>query len=303
MYSDITAEKLQAGFITLFRGRADVYGHDEGRCVKEPLDTSVFNQHLTGGNSIGVYPIVPTQGDFKVVWGCSDIDIEDIVRATNLRDALKEAGVTSYVERSRSKGYHVWVFAPELVHAKDMRRMFLAAHQVADIPPIEVNPKQETLNGTNYGNYVRLPYPNGLNEMPTRRVILDRNNQPVPMDIFIPYALEHRTDPTLITKLAGYYTEPVYQHTAPLQMDTPTSVRDALTNLSPLGKVIWRDGPLPSKDRSTTLSHLGHECVRSGLNPSETRTVIADADRRWGKYHLRTNGDMEIDKLVMRVFR
>lgn len=296
-------DELAQGFITLFRGRADVYGHEEGRCVKETLTPERFENHLTGGEPIGVYPIVPVQGDFKVVWGCSDIDIEDLSMARDLQKALETVGVTSYVERSRSKGYHVWVFATQLVHAKDMRRMFLAAHQVANIPPREVNPKQETLNGTNYGNYVRLPYPNGLNEVPLKRVILDKHDNPTPMSVFIPHALAHRTDPTLICKLAGYYVEPVQQHTAPIQMDTPMSVRDALTNLSPLGKVIWRDGPLPTKDRSSTLAHLGHECVRSGLNPSETRTVLGDADRRWGKYHLRPNGEMEIDKLVMRVFR
>ena len=72
---------------------------------------------------------------------------------------------------------------------------------------------------------------------------------------------------------------------------------------SPLGRVIWRDGPLAGRDRSSTLAKLGHECVRSGLNPSQTRVVVDDADRRWGKYYGRANGALEIDKLVERVFR
>jgi hypothetical protein len=74
-----------------------------------------------------------------------------------------------------------------------------------------------------------------------------------------------------------------------------------MESLSPLGKVIWRDGPLAGKDRSTTLAKLGHECVRSGLNPSQTKTIVRTADNRWGKYHLRPNGELEIDKLVVRV--
>ena len=76
---------------------------------------------------------------------------------------------------------------------------------------------------------------------------------------------------------------------------------EAMTVLSPLGKVIWRDGPLQGRDRSSTLAKLGHECVRAGLNPSQTKTVLRTADQRWGKYHLRHNGDIEIDKLVFRV--
>jgi hypothetical protein len=30
--------------------------------------------------------------------------------------------------------------------------------------------------------------------------------------------------------------------------------------------------------------------------------LITDADLRWGKYHMRPNGESEIDKLVVRVF-
>jgi hypothetical protein len=71
--------------------------------------------------------------------------------------------------------------------------------------------------------------------------------------------------------------------------------------LKPLAKVIWRDGPLPGNDRSSTLARLGFECAETGLNPSQTKIVLQTADKRWGKYHLRANGEMEIDKLVIRV--
>lgn len=298
----MTNEELRDQFILLFRGRGDAYGHEEGRCVKEPLTPDVFMRHLLGDEPIGVYPLVPPKN--ICVWGCSDIDIEDISLATTLRDALEAAGVTCFIERSRSKGYHVWVFAKGVVSARDMRRMFLAAHQVANIPPREVNPKQESLSGANYGNYVRLPYVGALvNDTPERRVILDHNLQPVQFEKFLRQAVETRVEPELITQLAGFYKEPVAQNPTNFSMDTPVSVKQALVNLTPLGKVIWRDGPLPNKDRSNTLAHLAHECVRSGLTPSETRVVIADADKRWGKYHLRANGDQEIDKLVVRVYK
>jgi hypothetical protein len=294
---------LRDNFITLFRGRGDAYGHEEGRCVKQPLSLDVFTRHLQGTEPIGVYPTVPHGKDFICAWGCSDIDIEDISLAVTLKEALESAGVACWIERSRSKGYHVWVFAEKPVHAKDMRRMFLAAHQVADIPPREVNPKQEFLSGANYGNYVRLPYVGAfVNDTPEKRVILDDNLQPVQFATFIESAMATRVSAELIVRLASFYKEPEPQHTV-LNLDTPTSVREALVGLSPLGKVIWRDGPLPSKDRSTTLAHLAHECVRSGLTPSETRVIIIDADKRWGKYHARANGEMEIDKLVVRVYK
>lgn len=301
----MTNEEMLDRFILLFRGRGDAYGHEEGRCVKQQLTPDVFRSHLSGVEPIGVYPTVPRANDqFICVWGCSDIDIEDVSLATTLRDALESAGVNCWIERSRSKGYHVWVFSKGLVTARDMRRMFLAAHQVANIPPREVNPKQETLSGANYGNYVRLPYVGAfVDETPERRVMLDRDLQPIPFTEFLATAVDTLVEPELISKLAGYYKEPVPQNPTNFTMDTPVSVKTALVNLSPLGKVIWRDGPLPNKDRSNTLAHLAHECVRSGLTPSETRVVIGDADKRWGKYHLRANGEMEIDKLVVRVYK
>lgn len=289
------------GFVSLFRGRGDVYGHEEGRCVKEPLTPELFRQHLGGVQAIGVYPMVPIGSVHHVVWGCSDIDIEDLAGARKIQSALSAVRVVSFVERSRSKGYHVWVFAEEVVPASDMRRMLLCAHQVAEYPAREVNPKQETLATGQYGNYVRLPYFNAEDMTDSHRRILDEHNEAMSLQDFVDVAMVSKTPANIISELAKLWQEPVVQHTV-LDMSQSVSVKEALAQLSPLGKVIWRDGPLPTKDRSTTLARLGHECVRSCMSPSETKIVLVDADKRWGKYHLRPNGELEIDKLVVRVF-
>lgn len=287
-------------FITLFRGRGDVYGHEEGRCVKEPLTIDVFREHLDGGNPIGVYPVVPHNKEFYVTWGCCDIDYESYDDAYKIQQALATVGVTAWIERSRSKGYHVWVFSENLVHAKQMRRMLLLAHQVADVPAREVNPKQESLGYGQYGNYVRLPYP--ASHLSTqRRVVLKNEQEYYDLADFVDLACANRTPAPLIADIAAMWKEPEY-HAATVIYETEPSVREALANLSPLGKVIWRDGPLEGRDRSSTLTKLAHECVRSGLDPSCTKVVVTDADKRWGKYHLRPNGEYEIDKLVVRVF-
>lgn len=291
-------------FMRFFRGRLDAYGSEEGGCVKQPVTYDLFCEHFAGTTPIGIYPIVPYHGDYWCVWGCSDIDIEDYSLAVNLQAALAAGGVTSHIERSRSKGYHVWVFSFEPVLAKDMRRMFLAAHQVADIPPREVNPKQETLVGASYGNYVRLPYASydEVGASSDKRRMLASFTEPIPLKDWLDFAESNLTAKVTIERLASFYKPPV----ATVQFNEDyvpcESLPDAKRKLSPLGKVIWRDGPLQGRDRSSTLAKLGHECVRSGLNPSETKVVLVDADLRWGKYHNRTNGELEIDKLVQRVF-
>ena len=294
-------EQIVGMFTTLFRGRGDVYGHEEGRCVKEPLTPELFRQHLDGVQAIGVYPMVPIGSVHHVVWGCSDIDIEDLAGARKIQSALLAVKVVSFIERSRSKGYHVWVFAEEVVPASDMRRMLLCAHQVAEYPAREVNPKQETLATGHYGNYVRLPYFKAEDMTDSHRRILDEHNEAMSLQDFVEVAMVSKTPANIISELAKLWQEPVVQHTV-LDMSQSVSVKEALAQLSPLGKVIWRDGPLPTKDRSTTLARLGHECVRSCMSPSETKIVLVDADKRWGKYHLRSNGELEIDKLVVRVF-
>ena len=294
---------------TLFRGRTDVYGHNEGRCVKEPLTDEVLNAHLEGKAPMGVYPMVPKDGEHYVVWGCSDFDTTDALdNAIKLYDTLEVVGITSWIERSRSKGYHVWVFAETPVHAKDMRNMFLAAHAVAEVPALEVNPKQPTLGVGQYGNYVRLPYPDVHDAYTDKQRFLYRQNieagnhgeSKVLFLDFCRKAMAQRTPAMLIESIAGMYKEhkPVTINTDYLYDAT---LDEAMQSLSALGKVIWRDGPLEGNDRSRTLTKLGHECVRSGLNPSQTKTIIKTADIRWGKYHLRTNGEDEIDKLVVRV--
>ena len=289
-------------FIKLFRGRGDVYGSEEGGCIKSPLTTQVFTDHLNGVTPIGVYPMVPIKGDWYTVWGCTDIDTGDLQAAINLQEAFKEIGIKAYIEKSRSKGYHVWVFASEPVLAKDMRRMFLACHQVVDYPAREVNPKQESLSSSmQYGNYVRLPYPNYPDLSAPNRRIIRRDETPVSLDDFLDSAERNLVDPATVKLLAGYYKPPVTK-TINTNYEQCESLPIAMRNLNPLGKVIWRDGPLEGNDRSRTLVRLGHECVASGLNPSETKVVLTDADLRWGKYHLRTNGESEIDKIIIRIF-
>lgn len=295
-------------FVKLFAGRDDVYGSNEGGCVKERLTAEVLTKHFNGTAPIGVYPVVPKGDKCYVGWGCVDFDTAEAQQhATALHDALLEAGVTSWIERSRSKGFHVWVFAESPVLAETMRNMLIVACQVAEVPTTEVNPKQTTLAKGSYGNYVRLPYPNFHEPYTDRQRMIRREHmsvhhplQPMLFMDFIKEANASRVPVELIQHIADMYQPPVKQ-TINNSVVYDASLDEAMQFLSPLGKVIWRDGPLAGKDRSSTLVKLGYETVRSGLNPSQTRIVLRTADQRWGKYHLRHDGDLEIDKLVMRV--
>lgn len=290
-------------FKKLFRGRGDVWGHDEGRCVKQPITDEHWQDHLAGRSGMGVYPAVPVpDGRVLCVWGCTDIDIEDYGRATLLADTLREVGITTFIERSRSKGYHVWLFAAGPVSATDMRNLQLVAHQVADIPPIEVNPKQTDVTLRKYGNYVRLPYFGGLVDTPDRRVILDAYGDPMPLAYFLDAAYATLTPVDTIAQVAAMYRAPKPERASIDINELDDDIATVLRGISPLGYVVWRDGPLEGNDRSRTLMRLGHLCRDSGMSPSETMIVVRDADRRWGKFHSRDDCDMQLTNLVSRVF-
>lgn len=281
-------------FVSLFRGRGDCYGHWDGGCVREKLTRERFASHLDGSEHIGVYPAFNVGDVTSTVWGCTDIDYDKVEEPLAISSALAAKGVTSWLEKTR-KGYHLWAFATTLVPAVDMRRMFLAAHQVVGVPAKEVNPKQEKLVGNQVGNYVRLPYPGGLEE---RRIYLD--GERLDVDNFVAAAHASRTTPETVAELAAYWTPP--KATSYITSQPSQDMQQAARALSPVGRIIFRDGPLPERDRSTTLLRLAYECRDAGLAPEDCLILMEDADLRWGKFMQRPNGQTELIKLIVKSY-
>jgi hypothetical protein len=291
------AEDKVGDFVTLFRGRGDCYGSWEGGCVREPLTFESFANHLERGPHIGVYPCVTASGKTLCVWGCSDIDYDEPAHAWILADALSHVGVTAWVEKT-ARGYHVWVFATELTPASDMRRMFLAAHKVVDLPPKEVNPKQETLERGQVGNYVRLPYPNIGSG---KRVMVNRDGSPISFDDFIASAIGSRINPERVGEIAKLYKAPTVE--ARDYGQPSADLASTVRSLSVAGRAIYRDGPLEGRDRSTTLVRLAYECKQANIHPADALRILEDADLRWGKYMARgERGHVELEKLLVRAY-
>jgi hypothetical protein len=283
-------------FIDLFSGRTDAHGTWEGGCAKVAVNQASFMGHLIGDEGIGIYPVTP---DNYTRWGCSDIDVPDLDAVRNLQTALAIKEVRTWVERSR-RGYHLWLFATEPVPAAIMRRCLLAAHQVCDYPAKEVNPKQETVtNG--YGNYVRLPYFGGWDKQPTERIVLDDDETPLDLATFVDKAHKQRVTPDKIQAVAQLWKPPV---NAPAFVRTgkPMSLGELKYLISGYTYTILNDGPLEGSDRSSTLVRLASRLRADGLMPAETLSVLIEADKKWGKYHSRENGEMYLEQIVMKVY-
>lgn len=296
-----TTRNLLEDFIQLFRGRGDAYGGWEGTCIRRPLTPQVFESHLNGSELIGVYPLVPFEGGWGCVWGCTDIDVDDLDAARNLQMALSMKNIISWVERTR-KGYHVWVFANTLVPASTMRRALLSAHQAINYPAKEVNPKQED-PGSGLGNYVRLPYPKGYAGIPENRYVMDDDDKPLELERFIDLAIVNRNNREELQDIADLFKMPDVRPVRLSRLsEVSHDIRVLLHRATSVTFVIWRDGPLEGSDRSSTLWRMAQRLKTEGFQPEEVLSLVRSADERWGKFYMRADGETEIMKLVERVF-
>ena len=282
-------------FMSLFGGRTDAHGTWEGGSKKSPVSYETFAKHLYGEELIGIYPL--TDGS-TVRWGCSDIDIDDLDSARNLQVAFGMKSIPSFVEKT-VRGFHVWVFANDWIPAPIMRRAFLSAHEVIGLAPKEVNPKQEQVNGL--GNYVRLPYPGGIDYIPENRYMLfKKDDTPMTLKQFLESAQESRVNINLLRPLAEKHrpkTRAVLD-----QLQTSASVQEALTHVNAFVKNIWRNGPFESRDRSNTLCKMVHKMHEHGTPMNMAYIILADADKRWGKFHLRTDCVEQLVKIVEDIY-
>lgn len=280
-------------FASVFDGRKDAYGAWEGMAVHKTVSYATYAEHLYGSELIGIYPLTD---EATVKWGCSDIDTDDLDAARNLQTALMVKGVHSYVEKTR-RGYHVWVFADEWVPAAIMRRALLSAHEAIGYPAKEVNPKQE--EASSLGNYVRLPYPNGMNEMPENRYMLNPNDTPMDFDTFISEVDEHLVSVHQLKPLADLHQPRKRATIIPV---TSASVREALSYVNGYVANIWKYGPLEGRDRSNTLCKMVHHMHEQGTPIQYAFTILKDADKRWGKFHLRPDCDDQLSKIISDIY-
>ena len=282
-------------FMSLFGGRTDAYGTWEGGSVKADVAYSTFARHLYGQELVGIYPLTDNS---TVMWGCTDIDVDEIDLALNLKTAFEIKGIQSFVEKTR-RGYHVWVFADDWIPAPIMRRAFLAAHEAVKVPAKEVNPKQEEATGL--GNYVRLPYPNGINEMPENRYVLSEATlEPISLKEFLTEAKQTRTSINLLRPLAELHTprKRATLDVTSVRMD----VQEALDYVSPYVATVWRNGPVGDLDRSNILCMMVHKMREYGTPINHAYTVLVDADKRWGKFHNRPDATEQLVKIVEDIY-
>ncbi len=154
-----TAEKIRI-FKGLFMGLRGVYGTYDTktgrvRQVKDAVTDDVILAHLTGKQSYGVYLLVGNRTGALAV----DFDQNELCLPISFVAGARRYGMPAYIERSKSKGYHVWMFFEK--GGVPARKARLIANKIlADMgkPQTEIFPKQDVLaDGVSYGNFIHAP--------------------------------------------------------------------------------------------------------------------------------------------------
>jgi hypothetical protein len=312
-----------AAFIRLFEGNEEAYGADEGGCVR---GDPPWEAHLAGDTPMGVYPIKvydptspgPLASAFTVQWGCVDLDVKSAkkpsgdyatekdasVAAWNLVKVLAALDIAAFVERTRSKGRHVWVFADQWVPAAAMRRALIVACKLAEVTTREVNPKQERLDEGQLGNYVRLPYPGVAINHDADRQVMVRPGLHVPYDYetFVADAEASLVSLRTLSDIAQHYVPP-------LKSEVPTSPVETYTGdllklarrLGGRGFVVFKNGPVTG-DRSAALQYIAHYAFEGDLTYDQAYTLVEDLDQRVGKYVGRSDREKRLHDIVGRAY-
>lgn len=173
-----TTEQKVAVFRACFSGLPHVYGtydpaSGRARQVKQPVTDAVILAHLQGKRPYGVYLLVNDQTRAVAV----DFDVDDLDPPMSFRDGALDYGLATYIERSKSKDYHVWMFLDEAgVPAAKARLVVGRILDEIGQPNTEVFPKHDRLDTrAMYGNYIYAPLFGAL--VPQgRTVFLDPSN-------------------------------------------------------------------------------------------------------------------------------
>lgn len=154
---------------------------------RAPNDRDLIG-HLKGTQTMGVYQVRPS--DNTVRWLCIDVDadteegyalLQEHTKAV-VRAAYRLVGNAFLVEWSGSRGYHVWVFFSESVHAAKAQTIGRAIEQTVSPQPsvhIEVYPKQTSVK--NFGNLVKIPL--GIHKKTgNRSLFINSKFEPYPLE-------------------------------------------------------------------------------------------------------------------------
>ncbi len=293
---------LVQNFARLHQGGATADAGDEFRPRKDPNGNpagfsgqafqTAIEEHLYHDLPLGVYPLVP-EGTPTVWFGVVDWDAprdpEPERQAANVTTALKHFGVQAFTEVSRSKGFHLWIYAENPVPAQLMRNALTAACLLVDSPILEVYPKQVALSGKGFGNGIRLPYPSSAL---AGRQIMRLGPWTLTVQEFVKEAMASLVSTEKLEEIAALLPAP-----KPAPSPVPRRRRSDLDKLPVPVQEMLEHGPLGG-DRSASLFTLACHLAGHGEPREAALPLIEQFDERWlQKFTTRPDRDRRYEEM------
>jgi len=154
-------EKI-AIYSELFIARTDIYGTynpETGKTFqkKEPVTKQVILNHLLGKKPYGMYMLVNDKTNVIVI----DFDDHDKNPVIAFINRAMHYNIPAYLERSKSKGWHLWIFFEKGgISAAKARTVAYQILEDIDFIDVEIFPKQNATgigNNSKFGNFVNAP--------------------------------------------------------------------------------------------------------------------------------------------------
>lgn len=236
---------------------------------------------------MGIYPLLDNG---TCHFAAIDIDLSDDQAkaaeiAAQVKETLAELGIPAYIEISKGKGYHIWIFFFEPVPAKDARRLLAGAWKKAvggSVP--ELFPKQDNLNGQTYGNYINLPYfPPHSKE--NRRVMVD-GGRVLSLEEFL-NSVKRVTPEQLAAAL-----EKLPKEKKPPKRDA-SGAKGGYRELLPCAKALVEKGA-DTGYRRPSLFRLAAHCHKAGYPQEIAEALIRQVDSKNDPPILKELGEKEL---------
>ena len=268
--------------------------------AKGPVFEEAVHNHLWGPYRLGVYPLMEVEGSpsCNVGWLAVDWDEGDpsYVHAVNVQGLLTQLGIPSWVESSRSRGFHLWVFLAEDIPAQMGRNAMFAACQIVGSPTKEVYPKQVTMPAKGFGNGIRLPY--ALSRPEGRQEAVRGSESNLCLEEFTNEAFDSMVNRQQIVKLASLYQPPASNRPLHTPKFTHTGTKIG-ADFKAVARDIWDQGPTHG-DRSLALFSFACSLFRQKYTPDAVFEWTRQCDLKWGqKFAARgESGEKQLRKLV-----
>jgi len=269
-------------FARLFSGRKDIYGLNQ-MCMKEPLTSKVYKDHLEGVQRIGVYPIY----DKKFInWAAVDIDEDDFEKAKLIYEKAEHYNLKVFLERSKSKGWHIWAFFEKPIEAVKVRLVFEMILEELNIK-CEFFPKQDEVNESSpYGNFIFLPLFGG-SVSNGRTIFIDKDNK-----VIIDKAEDlHKIQLNSATLIPAIITQKKLERRQVVLKETNGGVEPAkaYTRILPCIENIKKGVPQGHRDEC---------CFRIAINYKEKGIAREDIETLLNDWNLKNKPPLEQKDLI-----